>query len=113
MRNIEECLDIIKKKRTPIHILSRSRLDSEINLADAEWCKAHNKVLAALLHHRPAARMLLFGKSSTSRSTELSWNKRISWLKRYCERYDVELRGPYAPIPFYHRKNALTSGGKR
>jgi hypothetical protein len=89
-KNIEEYLDIIKEKRTPIHILCRSRLDSEVNRKDHAWCTASNSLRDALHHHRPALRMLEFGQSSLSRPTKLSWNKRISWLKRYCERYDVE-----------------------
>ena len=37
--------------------------------------------------------MLEFGKSSLNRSTTLSWKKRIAWLRRYCDKYDVTFRG--------------------
>lgn len=87
-QKIETCLNIIRNKRT------RASLINEIDgRHDDDWCTAYNHLLTSLHYHRPARTMLEFGKSSLSRSTTLSWKKRIAWLRRYCDKYDVEFRG--------------------
>lgn len=85
---IETCLNIIRNKRT------RAALINEIDgRHDDDWCTAYNHLLSSLLYHAPARTMLEFGKSSLSRSTTLSWKKRIAWLRRYCDKYDVKFCG--------------------
>lgn len=85
---IETCLNIIRNKRT------RASLINEIDgRHDDDWCTAYNHLLSSLHYDRPARIMLEFGKSSLSRSTTLSWKKRIAWLRRYCDKYDVRFRG--------------------
>ena len=76
-QKINTCLNIIKNKRT------RASLINEINgRHDDHWCVAYNHLLSSLCYHRPAKTMLEFGKRSLSRSTNLSWKKRIAWLRR-------------------------------
>ncbi len=87
-QKINTCLNIIRNKRT------RASLINEIDgRHDDHWCIAYNHLLSSLRYHRPARTMLEFGKSSLSRSTTLSWKKRIAWLRRYCDKYDVTFRG--------------------
>ena len=87
-QKINTCLNIIKNKRTQASLINE--IDGR---HDDDWCTAYNHLLSSLLYHKPARAMLEFGKSSRSRSTTLSWNKRIAWLRRYCNKYDVKFCG--------------------
>ena len=96
---IETCLNVIRDKR-PIHnfikgMPYRERKEYYVSFArrDDDWCTAYNHLLTSLAYHQPARTMLEFGKSSLSRSTTLSWKKRIAWLRRYCDKYDVKFCG--------------------